>query len=252
MNPQDPYAQTPPQPQQPAADQPMGAYPPPQTPQQSPPSTTPTPQPQPLGDLQTTQPGQPYPSDYLDTIAVQQPQKTMNKFMLFSLIGAGILAALIAVFMLSSMGKQPNFSEQAAIVNGRLATLQAVVDEHQKHLTDNRLRVTNATFSATITTMSQDVGEIAKAKNIKLSKKPSATEKEYLTKLQSTLNDAYLLGSLDRTYPTEMAYQITILKTQLRRMKSQANSKAVNDFYTARVASLEQISKEFSDFIGDK
>ena len=255
MNPQDPYSRP-----QPAAPQPMPVpTQPPMGPPSVPPQMTapaPTPQPvqypQPLGDLQTQQPANPYPTDYLDTIAAPQPQKTMNKFLLFAMIGGIIVAAVLAVIMLSSLGKKPDFSTQSAAVSERIATLQAVVDEHQKHLTDNRLRVTNATLSATLTTMSKDLTTIMTERGLKPTTKVSVTETAYETKLQETLNDAYLLGSLDRSYPSEMAYQLSLLKTQLRRLKLQANNETVDDFYDTSLASIEQVSKEFSDFIGDK
>jgi hypothetical protein len=254
MNPQDPYVQPQVPPQQPTPGQPLSGQgmPQPTAPPVAPQPAQPPVYPQPLGSIPETPTPTAYPSNYLDTIAAPQTQKTMNKFVLFAMIGGVIIAALVAVLMLSSVGKQPNFSEQAVIVKDRIDTLQLVVDEHQKHLSDNRLRVTNATLSATLTTMNQDLDAITTARKIKVSKKPSTAEAAYRTKLQSTLNDSYQLGSLDRAYPTEMSYQLTLLKTQLRRLKNQAGSKSVTEFYTTSTTSLEQISKDFAAFIGDK
>lgn len=260
MNPQDPYGRTQPQSPQPPLGTPPSGYavspqptntPAPQAQPLSPEYSQPQ-QPQPLSTIQSNQPPTTYPSDYLDTIGVVEPQKTMSKFMIFGLIGGFIIAALLAVIMLSAIGKQPNFTEQSVIIKDRLDTLQSVVDEHQKHLVDNRLRVTNATMSSTLTTMSQELESITTARKMKIPKKPSEDEVAYKTKLQSTLNDSYLLGSLDRTYPNEMVYQISMLKTQLRKLKNQANSKQVVALYDNSLKSLDQISKEFSVFSGDK
>lgn len=268
MNPQDPYQQpqapVPVSPPSPAAPPLQNAYP------ASPAPTYTAPQPQPyqavpqpqapvapaplqsLGEVATAQPATAYPADYLDRIAATPHQKTASKFAIFGMIFAVIIVAIIAVIALSSSGGTPNFSTQAVTVEERLQTLEAVATNEQGRLSDNRLRTTNATFSAALSTMDVDLTQIMKSNKIKSVSKVSSKEAAYQKSLEDGYTDAYLLGTLDRTYASQMAYELTLLKTQLRRLKLQSDSKSVASYYDKSLSSVDQAQKEYSAFAGDK
>lgn len=168
------------------------------------------------------------------------------------MIGGVIALAIFALFMLSSMGGQPNFSEQSLAVKGRIATLLTVSKEQQPHLTENGLRDTNATLSLTLATMDTNLGEIIQSKSTKKTEAITKPDSTYAD-LSAQLNDSYLSGTLDRSYASELNYQLSLFKTQLRRLKNQAgNNKSVNDFYDKSLPSIETVQKQFDEFAGTK
>lgn len=259
MRPEDPYRRpTPPAPAHAAA--PSSGWSAPQAPssfeQSPPPASTPR-QPHPQAPVSPIpQPGTPpsgqYPVDYLNTIAAPQPVKTLPKFAIFGMIGGVIALAIFAVFILSSAGGPPNFSEQSLAVKGRIATLLTISKEQQSHLTDNNLRDTNATLSLTLTTMDSDLGEIIQAQSTKKTPKTIKPDQSYST-LSSELNDAYLSGTLDRSYASELNYQLSLFKTQLRRLKAQAGkNRSVIEFYDKSMPSIEAVQKQYAEFAGTK
>ena len=193
-----------------------------------------------------------YPVDYLNTIAPPQRTNTLNKFAVFGMIFAVIAIAIFAIVMMTAGSGAPNFTTQAKTAQGRLLTLQKVVDTQQKHLTDNNLRATNTTLSASLTSMNSDLKEIMKKNAIKSSETTLGAEKKYGEALTAKLDEAYLTGTLDRSYASEMTYQLALLKTQLKRLKIQSDSKSVTEFYDKNVASIDFVSKQLSEFSGAK
>lgn len=285
MNPENPFEQRPSEPtppgtypQQPAAGvpQPQPSFQPPQPqygqqppavpqqpayPQQPVQASPSYPTPAPLGGPATQPSNLPsgttpenYSVDYLNQIAPTQ-QKTVNRFAVFGLIG-GVLMALIAAIVIMANAGGPDFSSQAKSVQARITTLQTVADAEQPNLKENAISEANSALSSALTSMNADLTALMKAKGLKASSSSSATisktEKTYAANLQKKLDDSYQRGTLDRTYTTQMTYELTLLRSSLLKMKNTANSKSVNAFTASAVTNIDAILKAYGNFSATK
>ena len=267
MNPQDPY-QNPPQSTPPAAQPPTPASQPytppaPEQPYAPQPSTyAPQPAPSQPGELPPLSSPAPapsvqsqYPVDYLNKIAAPAQQRTLNKFAVFGLIAAFLAIVFFALFMMLG-GGTPNVKAQATTMRDRVRTLATVTKEQQGRLTESDLTSMNATLNTSLTSMNSElttlVGEKQSSNGSTTAKPKEKKEQAYLDKLSTKLNDAYLRGTLDRTYSTDMAYQLAILKSQFQKLASTSKSSAAKEFVAKNVPTLDAAIKEFSEFSATK
>jgi hypothetical protein len=281
MNPENPFAERPTTPTPPGQfpqQPPAGFSPAPQPPQQpQQPFSTPAPMPQTPGYIPTPQPQaqpsaptpSPYPTpaplpsgtqpdqysvDYLNQIAPKE-QRTVNRFAVFGLIGGVLMALVVAIVIMANAGG-PDFSSQAKSIQSRITTLQTVADAEQPNLKENAISEANSALSSALTSMNADLTALMKAKGIKASSSSSATitktEKTYAAALQKKLDDSYQRGTLDRTYTTQMTYELTLLRSQLTKLKNTANSKSVAAFCNSAVTNIDTILKAYGNFSATK
>ena len=71
-----------------------------------------------------------------------------------------------------------------------------------------------------------------KERKLKTSEKSAAakTEKAYSDELAKTLDDSYQRGTLDRTYTSQMTYELTVLKSKLTKLQRSTKSKELTEF----------------------
>ena len=251
-------------PQQPAAPMPY-SQPVAQAPSQpqpvAAPASQPYPTPAPLGSQAAAPATFPsgtsqdqYSVDYLNQIAPRE-QKTVNRFAVFGLIGGILMAAVAAVVIMANAGG-PDFSAQAKSIEARINTLQTVADAVQPNLKENAISEANSTLSSALTSMNVDLTALMKAKGLKVSTSSSATisksEKAYADTLQKKLDDSYQRGTLDRTYTTQMTYELTLLRSSLTKLKNTANSKSVTAFSDTAVTNIDAILKAYNNFSATK
>lgn len=242
---------------QPVAAQPYGPIPvaaPASTPEPQP-APYPTPAPlssasAPTAPLPSGTPPSQYSVDYLNQIAPKQ-QKTLNRFALFGLIGGVLMIAVVAIVIIANAGG-PDFSSQAKSIQSRITTLQTVADAEQPHLNENAISEANSSLSSALTSMNTDLTTLMKSKGLKTSSKSSATisksEKDYAAALQKKLDDSYQRGTLDRTYATQMTYELTKLRSSLQKLKNSANSKSVSAFCTTAITNIDAILKAYGNY----
>lgn len=200
------------------------------------------PAPQPL------KPHQDFSTDYLNQIAPKDTQKTVNRFAVFGMIAGFIVLAIFAVFLISGGGK-PNYSTQTKTVSSRLTALHDVTKTQQPRLKETEISTMNATLTASLASMQSS---LAAATSQKTPSGTTAESRKYSDKLNATLEDAHLIGTLDRTYATQMTYELTLLKGQLQRLKSAASRKSVTEYYDSNVGTLDAAIKQFSEFTASK
>lgn len=215
---------------------------------------------QPVQLPQPTQqpPAQPVNSlDYLNSISAQPVQTGMldRKFkIIFIILGVVsiIVAGLLAVRALSG----PDATSQANALYVRITSLQTVLTSQQKHLSENAIVNINATMSAALASMESDIKKIIEDGGEKAPKTDDKSLKpadlKYKNDLISKFNDAYLTGTLDRGYASEMAYQMSLLKSQMQKYQSSTGKKSAEDFYERNAPSLDMAIKSFSDFAATK
>lgn len=270
MNPQDPFQTPAPQPvvppqpsaqfnaaPQPAATTAPTAVPPaPFTPQAAAPVSVPAaPAPAPPAQKYSfsTGPGE-FAVDYLNQIAPKE-QKRVNRIAIMGLAGGAIIAVIAAAVMLIGSGG-PDLRTQAQTLQARINTLQTVADGQQPHLKENAISEANATLSSTLTSINADLAKIMADKKIKSSDGQGndikATEKTYATALTKKLDDGYQRGTVDRTYTSQMTYELTILRSKLRNFKSSANSTSVDKFSDGAISNVDAILKSYASFAATK
>lgn len=192
-----------------------------------------------------------YPVDYLNQIAAPTHVKKMNPFVLFGLLGALLLAVGIALVVMVQAAAPPSVSSQLYAAQARLDTIVKVTSEQGSHLTQNKLSSINSTLGATTKSMQANLTSYMTTRGLKSAAAKAAatkTETAYYNDVSQRLNDSYLTGTLDRTYPSELTYQLTILKSKLQKIKVAANSKAFNAFYDQNVPTLDTMVKQLSAF----
>jgi len=259
MQPQNPFQ---PQQGQPPLPGPAAGYPPvapqPATPTHQAPTQYPA-QPQPVAygppsDQPTASVSQ-YPVDYLNQIATPIRVKKVSPLLVFGLI-AGILVTVgLSLFMIIKSTAPPNVNAQLYSLQARLDTLGTVTTNTGPRLTQNNLSSINSTLGTTIKSMQANLKAHMDSKGLKDAKLIAAakkTEASFGDALSQSLDDAYLTGTLDRSYSSEITYQLTLLKSKLQKLKAAANSASFNDFYDKNVPSLDTVSEQLSKFQNTK
>lgn len=239
MNPQNPYQgppyQQPQQPQQPQPQQPQPSHP------------LPAPQLAPLSA--PASPQQAYPVDYLNQIAPPAQQKTLNRVTVFGLIiGFLTVVGFVMFLLLGGMGK-PSITAQLFATRDRVQTLAAVTKEQRHHFGTNELTSLNATLSASLNSMNTDLTTLAGGKNVKnKNKKAIEKEKAYAAVLSQKINDAYLAGTLDRSYATQMAFELRTLSAMINKMRKASKDPAVATFQEKNIPTLDTITKKLTEY----
>lgn len=237
QNPQPQYVnQMPQQPQQPQAYAPT-----------SQPPANPTPNVNYMGHP-TDADQQEYSIDYLNKIAPKE-QKTVNKFAMFGLVGAGIFVAIFAfAIMLNPGNKTPDTKAQTIALSERIATLETATEQQQKNLNEEQIYAANTAINSSLGSMSSTLTETMKASKIKENKKQKTAELAYSTKLNKTLNDAYQRGTLDRTYTTQMTYELSILRSKLVTFKKSKVSTDLQNMSSTGIKDIDSVMKTLNEF----
>ena len=173
--------------------------------------------------------------DYLNRIAPQE-QHTINRIAIFALIGTVIASVIIILILIINPGAS-DANSLIQPIRDRTDTLNKVVDENEGRLTQTE--IAEARLDAII-------------KERKIQKKSSSTEKSYLEALQKKLNDSYQKGKLDSSYATAMTYELTILKSQLNKLKKVSDSKSIRSFCDESINNIDVILKAYHDFASTK
>lgn len=186
--------------------------------------------------------------DYLNRIAPQE-QHTINRIAIFALIGTVIASVIIILILIINPGAS-DANSLIQPIRDRTDTLNKVVDENEGRLTQTEIAEANTALNSTLTTMQTRLDAIIKER--KIQKKSSSTEKSYLEALQKKLNDSYQKGKLDSSYATAMTYELTILKSQLNKLKKVSDSKSIRSFCDESTKNLDVILKAYHDFASTK
>ena len=193
-----------------------------------------------------------YSIDYLNQIAPKE-QKTVNRFAVIALIAGVLISALFGMILLSNSGG-PSANEQLVPLSLRIATLKSVTASQQKHLNENQINEANAALNSSLTTMNTDIEALMKERKLKTSEKSAAakTEKAYSDELAKTLDDSYQRGTLDRTYTSQMTYELTVLKSKLTKLQRSTKSKELTEFATSASENIDTVLKAYASFEATK
>ena len=187
--------------------------------------------------------------DYLNRIAPQE-QKTINRFAVFGLIGS-VLVSVILVFVMMMSSQGPSVNELIPPISKRIDTLATVAKAETTKLTQNEIVEANASLSSSLNSMKAQLDAIIKERKIKATGS-SSTEKAYLENLQKKLDDSYQKGTLDRTYTTQMTFELSSLKSQINKLKRTSKNKSITEFCDSAITNIDTILAAYGKFEGSK
>jgi hypothetical protein len=193
-----------------------------------------------------------YSIDYLNQIAPKE-QRTVNRFAVFGLIGGGILTAIFALILISTSGG-PSPNDQLIPISERVATLQSVTTTEQTHLAEDQISQANAALSSSLSSMTTSLKTILADRKLKDNPGSSAAkaEKAYAAKLTKTLENSYQRGTLDRTYTSQMTYELTVLRSRVAKLKKSTNSQELTAFCDSALTNIDLVLKAYSTFDATK
>jgi len=185
------------------------------------------------------------PSDYLDTIAVQPTQQIMKPWLLWAIIGGALLLVAIIFMALTSGGTSS--SERLQQMIWRMQSVNTLADDSYKTIKSSELRAANSNLT-TILTGAEQEGLALLPENLQKQKQPKESKlAAYFTKLGTTLEDARLNGDFDTPYAREMAYQIGLLRSEIKYLMPSAKA-SLKTYLETLNKNLESIETEFSQF----
>lgn len=197
------------------------------------------------------QPPQPtYSIDYLNEISrPMQNRGGPSIKLMVAVIIAGLLAVVLFAFML--LNAQPSVNDEARQLHLRLSTLQTIAEDQQKELRSNDLRAINSSYILFLTDSLESIEVPLQNLGVnmkKTDKKTAAKEAAYEEKLAREFEDDRLNAVLDRTYPRDMAYELSVVKSMMKAIYSKTSSKSTKEFLEKADANLSPIAKRFTDF----
>lgn len=193
-----------------------------------------------------------YSIDYLNQIAPKE-QRVVNRFAVFGLIGGGIFAAIFALILISTSGG-PSANDQLIPISQRITTLQSVTTTEQTHLAEDQISQANAALSSSLSSMTTSMKTILTERKLKddAGSSTAKAEKTYATKLTATLENSYQRGTLDRTYTSQMTYELTVLRSRITKLKQTTGSKELLSFCDTALSNIDLVLKAYSTFDATK
>lgn len=191
-----------------------------------------------------------YSIDYLNQIAPQQKKSTPNKLVVIIGILVILLFVVLAIAGLSHLGgphlstRLQTLDARLATLQKVADSAQPTIKSNQLRATNSNLSLYLAGANRDITTPLQNNGVDPK----KLDKAILAQESG--GKLTATLEDARLNAVYDRTYAREMSYQLTTTLLLMDDIDRSTKSKSLKDFIATTKANLTPIKEQLANFIG--
>lgn len=195
-----------------------------------------------------------YPVDYLNQIS--QKQTTTGGPSKIVMIIAAVVGLLAIVIFLATMfsDKGPDVVDQTTALRARFNSLAEVAKENQTHLKDSRMYVGNTNLNTFLLSASSQIIEPAKKIGIadmaksKPTKNVETAEEKLILNLNSKFSDAALSGSIDRTYASEMNYQLDKLQIMIDDLYKKTKNKEMRDYLDTTSKNLTVTQRTFAEF----
>lgn len=185
--------------------------------------------------------------DYLNQIAPDEKKPGMNnKLFLMILGGALLVSAILVVVLASSSASVPSSVQTLAL---RLETIQEIAKDSQKTIKSSELRGLNSNLEIYLTNANRDFAEPLAKNNIDLKKiDKDIIAKENGDKLIAKLDDARLNATFDRTYASEISYQLDTISVLMEKSYKATSSTSLKEFLDGSNKDLQSLRKQFSEF----
>lgn len=192
-----------------------------------------------------------YSIDYLNQIAPKQKGPGVSNKLFFGVIGLGIILVIAFAIALISSGRGPSETVQMETMAARLQALQSIADNAGQNIGDDSLQSANANLDTELTSLNQQIVVPLKNNGINAKALPQSIVKaQALTDTTNRLNDAKLNAVYDRTYASEMSFQLSELFILMREINSGSNSRSMRAFIQNALSNLKPIDDQLSSFTG--
>lgn len=191
----------------------------------------------------------PYPNNYLDTIAVQPQVKTMSPVLLWTVIGGVLVFAVVVLLLVLNGGSSS--TDSLTRFGARMNSLQAISEDSQENLKSSDLRTLNSNLTLVLTNANRDLKEPFTTLGIKPENKKLATVTEVAAEtaeLNGRLEDARLNAVFDRTYAREMSYYLKSLRMDIRHIYKSTKNTELKQALETTDSNLSPIVSGFSGF----
>ena len=187
--------------------------------------------------------------DYLNSIAPQQQQKTMNPFVLWGIIAAVLIVMVLAIVGMASGGNSS--TNRLAQVGATGSNLKELSKGADKNIKSSELRSLNSNLNLVLANLNRDLSEPLKVAKISLANKKDKTVLAVTSEFDAVnkrLEDARLNGIYDRTYAREVTYLLKLLHSDMEKLYNQSKNKAFKQVLLDNDNSLEPLLKGFQTF----
>ncbi len=185
--------------------------------------------------------------DYLNQIAPKNTKK-LDLFNQKPLILVGLIAIVLLILFsivgsILSGGTKP--TERLA---ARLTATAGVANDASSKIKSSALKAVNSNLKSQLTNILRDIEPVLAKDNLTIAKiNKQVTASESLDSMLSTLEDARLNAVYDRTYASEMAYQLDKVLGLLQQINGNSSG-TTKTFVSDAETNLTPIQKQFADF----
>lgn len=169
------------------------------------------------------QDGNSYSQDFINQLH-NTPSQPINKNKLLLIIGGGVLALALLIFIASILftGK-PQVRLYQVLANTR--GLEKIANDYHTKLNNNGLRAANSSLRVSLANFNRDATKIYETNVEKSQRDADARKKLDLTIITNKLDQAELNSRLDRTYVIEISYQLDVIAANQRQISSRVPTK---------------------------
>ena len=186
-------------------------------------------------------------AEYLGEIAAAPPPKQSVWPKWLAIIGGGLalLAALVFVVMNAASDPRPSVVNDAQLAYGRADTLYILTRDFKGHFNSGELRAVSTELQGVLTSFQRNVTVILDANGVRTPKAP-ASEVAFKAEIDQQFRDARILMVLERTYVTEMTFQIEILRSILFALENKLTVIDHRNFISSTYEELDEIRVRLS------
>lgn len=200
--------------------------------------------------MQPNQPNQPqYSIDYLNQIAPKQNGSGRSNKLFFGVLGLGLLLIIGFAIVLVSSARGPSEITQMETLAAKFKSLQTITDNAGRNISDDNLQSINANLDTQLTNINQNISVPLKKNGINIQKLPkNITDSASLATVTTKLADAKLNAVYDRTYASEMSFQLSEVFIMMREISNGSKSQSMHAFITTAISNLQPIDQQLTNF----
>jgi len=195
-------------------------------------------------------PQQNTPNNYLDQIATPA-SKTSSVSGKIKLIIIGLVVAIVITIVAMVMINIYNASrlDPWKTLVARLDTTEKIASSATKNIKSSQLRSLNSEIKLFLTDTNNNIQEPLKILKIDKTKLPEdISKKESASSALERLEDARLNAVYDRTYATEMKYQLSILLSSIQQTYQVTSKAEIKQFLDKSYTSLKATHDSLANY----
>lgn len=194
------------------------------------------------------------PMDYLNQIAPAQPKRLASVKLagprLWILLG---VIAVVLVIIASIITNSIAASRRAPLeqLAARLKDTSTIVASSQANIKSSSLSATNSGLKLNLEQANNQLSKLLvgyKINTAKLTSSQATQEKTNADAISATLEDARLNAVFDRTYATQMNYQLSITLSLMQNIYNSSSDKVLKKFLSDTYNNLKSARDAFANY----